>query len=70
LSVAAFHESPIELCPTLVITNPVGVEGATESTKHAEVVKAMLEVADTLPAASTAATPSVYDIPHDTQQKT
>ena len=49
--------------PDCARREPVGVDGADVS-GHAVVVTVVVAVADTLPAASSATTPSVYDVPH------
>ncbi len=63
LSDDADHDNVAEVCPTALVASPVGVDGADVS-GHAVVVTVVVAVADTLPAASSAATPSVYDVPH------
>jgi hypothetical protein len=54
--------SVIAVCPTPLVDSPDGVEGALVST-HAAVCVVTDVVGDTLPAASTAATPTEYDVP-------
>ena len=62
LSDEADHDNVAEVCPTALVARPVGVDGA-EVSGHAVVITFVVAVADTLPAASTAATPSVYEVP-------
>ncbi len=64
LSVDAFQDSPAEVSPTPLAVSPVGVDGADVS-GHAEVVTLVAAVPDTLPAASSAATPRLYDVPQE-----
>ena len=52
------HDNATDVWPVPLDDRPVGVEGAVVS-GHATVVTLVVAVADTLPAASTAATPSV-----------
>jgi hypothetical protein len=58
LSDDAFHESVIEVCPTPLVARPVGADGADVS-EHASVDTLFVAVAELLPAASWADTPSV-----------
>jgi len=58
LSVDAIHERATDVWPVPLDNKLVGVEGAVVS-GHAAVVTVVVAVAEALPAASTAATPSV-----------
>ena len=62
MSVDADHDNDNEDGPTPLVTKPDGTDGATVS-GHAEVAPLTDAIPETLPAASTAATPSVYDVP-------
>jgi hypothetical protein len=62
LSTDAVHDSEIDVWPTELVDNPDGVEGGVVS-GHADVCCVTVAIADTFPAASTAVTPSVYDVP-------
>jgi hypothetical protein len=62
LSVDAVHDAEIDVVVADVLASPVGAVGAVVSGQAAaEAVR--LEVADTLPAASNARTPSVWLVP-------
>ena len=61
LSEDAVQESVVDVCPTALVVSPVGTDGAAVS-GQAVVVTAFVAVAETFPAASSAATPSVYDV--------
>ena len=58
LSVEAVHERVAEVASTALVASPVGVDGGVVS-GQAAVVTLLVAVPETLPAASTAATPSV-----------
>ena len=58
LSVEAVHERVAEVAATALVARPVGVEGGVVSVQAAAATFAVA-VPETLPAASTAATPSV-----------
>jgi hypothetical protein len=62
LSLDAFQASVADVCRTALAASPVGVDGAAVS-GHAAVVTLLVAVLETLPAASTAATPRVYAVP-------
>ena len=62
LSVEGAQERIADVAPTALVTRPVGVDGAVVS-GHAVVVTFVVAVVDTLPAPSTAATPTVYAVP-------
>jgi hypothetical protein len=61
LSPDAVHDSVIDVSPTALVDNPDGVEGGVVS-GHEDVCWPTVAIADTFPAASTAATPRVYDV--------
>ena len=64
LSVEAVQESVADVCPTALVARPVGVEGGVVS-GQAAVAMFAVAVPETFPAASTAATPSKYVVPHE-----
>ena len=64
LSDEADHDNVNPVCDTPLVTNPDGTDGG-EISEHAEVAPLTDAVPDTFPAPSTAATPNVYDVPHD-----
>ena len=57
-SLDAVHESATDVWPIALVLRPVGVEGGVVS-GQAAVVRLLVAVPETFPAASTAATPSV-----------
>ncbi len=62
MSLDADHDRPMLVAVTAPTVNPDGLEGGCESTQAG--VAATTEACDDrLPAASTASTPSVYDVP-------
>ncbi len=63
LSVEGLHERVADAAPIALVTRPDGVDGAVVS-GHAVVVTVVVAVVDTLPAPSTAATPTVYVVAH------
>jgi hypothetical protein len=69
LSDDADHANDTDDCPTPLVDNPAGTDGAVVS-GHAAVAAFTDATADTFPAASTAATPNTYDVPHDNPENT
>ncbi len=68
MSLDADHDRPMLVAVTAPTVNPDGAEGGCESTQ-AEVVATTEAFAERLPAASTASTPSVYDVPQASPEK-
>jgi hypothetical protein len=69
LSVEAIHESVAPVCVTALEASPAGLLGAVASPPQAVVVAVKFALLETLPAASKAATPSVYALPQTSPVK-
>ena len=68
MSLDADHDSAMLDALTAPTVNPDGADGGCESTQ-AEVVATTEAFAERLPSASTASTPSVYDVPQASPEK-
>jgi hypothetical protein len=64
LSDDVFHDRAADVCPTEVVINVVGIVGGAVS-GQAPVMKVTVEIVETFPTASVAATPATYFVAHD-----